>query len=159
MREQRESTGTGKVRPGTPRELGAVKRLLVANKLPVEGVPDSLQHFLIAFDGQKVVGAIGLELFGDYALLRSAVVDESARGTGLGAQLVEGALAKARVLRVRDVYLLTTTAEKYFPRFGFGAVPRENAPKEILASAEFNGACPATAVLMKLSGDTAAPRR
>jgi amino-acid N-acetyltransferase len=158
VREQREATGAGKIRPGSPREFGAVKRLLLANRLPVEGVPDSLQHFLVAFDGQKVVGAVGLEVFGDYALLRSAVVGESARGTGLGAQLVEGALAKARVLRLSGVYLLTTTAEKYFPRFGFSAVPRDTAPKEILASAEFNGACPATAVLMKLTAETA-PRR
>lgn len=158
MREQRESTGTGKIRPGSSREFGAVKRLLIANGLPVDGVPDSLQHFLIAFDGRKVIGAIGLELLGDYALLRSAVVEESSRGSGLGAQLVEGALAKARVLRLKGVYLLTTTAEKYFPRFGFSTVPRESAPKELLASAEFNGACPATAVLMKLNAE-AGPRR
>ena len=151
MREQREATGTGKIRPGSPREFGAVKRLLAANKLPVDGVPKSLQNFLVAFDGQKVIGAVGLEVFDDAALLRSAVVDESARGTGLGAQLVEGALAKARVLRVSDVYLLTTTAEKYFPRFGFEIVPRESAPAAMMSSAEFSGACPASAVLMKLT--------
>jgi amino-acid N-acetyltransferase len=151
VRDQSESTGSGKVRPGTAREFGAVKRLLVANNLPVEGVPPSLQHFLVAFDGQKVIGAIGLEILGHYALLRSAVVDEAARGIGLGAQLVEGALAKARVLRLKDVYLLTTTAEKYFPRFGFSAVARDAAPKELLESAEFHGACPETAVLMKLT--------
>jgi amino-acid N-acetyltransferase len=156
VREQRE-VGAGKVRPGSPREFGAVKRLLVANKLPVEGVPESLQNFLVAFDGQKVIGAIGLEVLGDVALLRSAVVDESARGSGVGAQLVDAALAKARVLRIRDVYLLTTTAEKYFPRFGFTTVPRDSAPEEMLSSAEFTGACPASATLMKL--DDTAPRR
>ena len=151
MREQRESTGEGKVRPGSPREFAAVKRLLLANSLPVDGVPESLQNYLVAFDGQKVIGAIGLEVFDDSALLRSAVVDDSARGTGLGAQLVEGALAKARVLRLRDVYLLTTTAEKYFPRFGFVPVPRETAPEDMRQSVEFTSACPASAVLMKLA--------
>lgn len=151
MREQRESTGEGKVRPGSSKEFAAVKRLLVANSLPVDGVPESLQNFLVAFDGQKVIGAVGLEVFENSALLRSAVVDESARGTGLGAQLVEGALAKARVLRLRDVFLLTTTAEKYFPRFGFAPVPRETAPDDMRQSAEFTGACPASAVLMKLA--------
>lgn len=151
MREQREPTGSGKVRPGSAREFAAVKRLLVANNLPVDGVPESLQNFFVAFDGQKVIGAIGLEIFGDSALLRSAVVNESARGAGLGAQLVEGALAKARVLRVDSVYLLTTTAEKYFPRFGFAPVPREEAPAPMMKSAEFSGACPESAVLMKLT--------
>lgn len=158
MREQREATGTGKVRPGTAREFGAVKRLLVASKLPLDGVPESLQNFLVAFDGQKVIGAIGLEIFGDSALLRSAVVDEPVRGGGLGAQLVEAALAKTRVLRVKDVFLLTTTAEKYFPRFGFVEVPRESAPSDMRESAEFTTACPASAVLMKLATDTGGKR-
>ena len=149
MREQREATGTGTIRPGRPSELGEVRRLLEASKLPVEGVPDSLENFLVALDGDRVIGAIGLEIFGGSALLRSAVVDETARGSGLGAQLVEGALAKARVLRLKDIYLLTTTAEKYFPRFGFKAVSRESAPVEMRKSVEFTTACPASAILMK----------
>ncbi len=140
-----------RLRPAVAADFLSVKRLLIANNLPVEGVPASLLNFLVAENGKNVVGAIGLEVFGDAALLRSAVVEETARGGGLGAQLVEAALSKARVLRVREVYLLTTTAEKYFPRFGFSVVPREAAPTEMLASAEFTGACPASAVMMKRS--------
>ncbi len=148
---------TATLRPGTPGDFSAVKKLLVANKLPVEGVPPSLLNFLVAEDGKKIVGAIGLEVFGNVALLRSAVVSESARGAEIGAKLVDGILSKSRVIGVTHVYLLTTTAEKYFPRFGFAAVPRETAPEAMLQSAEFTGACPATAVLMKW--DPRAPRR
>ncbi len=139
---------TVNLRPGTPGDFSAVKKLLAANKLPVEGVPPSLLNFLVAADGRKIVGAIGLEVFGKVALLRSAVVDESARGAETGAKLVDAILSKSRVIGVSDVYLLTTTAERYFPRFGFAAVPRGTAPTELLASAEFGGACPESATLM-----------
>lgn len=146
-----------RLRPAGAADFLSVKRLLIANNLPVEGVPASLLNFLVAEHGKKIVGAIGLEVFGKIALLRSAVVDESARGAEVGAKLVDGILSKTRVIGVKDVYLLTTTAEKYFPRFGFAAVPRDSAPEELSASAEFTGACPASAVLMKW--DQRVPRR
>lgn len=139
------------VRDATPPDFAAVERLLAANRLPTAGVPLSLRNFLVAEDGGAIIGAIGLELFGDTALLRSAVVEESARGTGIGSRLVEGALARAAELRVRELYLLTTSAEKYFPRFGFTLIPRDAAPAAMTSSAEFTGACPASAVLMKLA--------
>lgn len=139
------------IRPANADDFRDVTKLLAANGLPTAGVPVTLENFLVAERASELVGVIGLEVFSDTALLRSAVVDESARGSGLGGQLVEGALAKARVLRVRDVYLLTMTAEKYFPRFGFVKVPRETAPAEMQQSVEFTTACPASAVLMKLA--------
>ena len=139
------------IRPANADDFRDVTKLLAANGLPTAGVPVTLENFLVAKRANELVGVIGLEVFSDTALLRSAVVDESARGSGLGGQLVEGALAKARVLRVRDVYLLTMTAEKYFPRFGFVKVPRETAPAEMQQSVEFTTACPASAVLMKLA--------
>jgi len=138
------------LRPAAPKDFSAVTRLLDANGLPLKGIPSSLENFLVAERDDGIVGAVGLEIFGDVALLRSAVVTESERSEGTGARLVEGVLAKARVLRLSEVYLLTTTAEKYFPRFGFMAVPRETAPEAMISSAEFTGSCPASAVLMKL---------
>lgn len=49
-----------------------------------------------------------------------------------------------------EVYLLTTTAATYFPRLGFTEVPRASAPAALLASREFQDACPQTATLMHL---------
>ncbi len=43
----------------------------------------------------RVVGAAGLERYADGALLRSGVVDASARGQGVGQRLTEAALALA----------------------------------------------------------------
>jgi len=137
------------VRPATGRDYLAVIRLLEAASLPVAGVPAGLADFLVAEDAGRIVGAIGLERYGDSALLRSAVVEAAGRGAGLGSALVECVLDAARASGVQHVYLLTTTAERYFPRFGFTPVAREQVPESVRASVEFREACPASAVAMR----------
>jgi amino-acid N-acetyltransferase len=60
-------------------------------------------------------------------------------------------LGEARQAGIQDVYLLTTTAEHYFPRFGFSCVSREEVGAEVRASVEFQEACPSSAVVMRKS--------
>ena len=62
---------------------------------------------------------------------------------------MERVLDEGRAAGIRDVYLLTTTAEHYFPRLGFACVDRECVPAAVRTSAEFTGACPASAVVMR----------
>lgn len=85
---------------------------------------------------------------GGDALLRSVVVNPDIRGTGLGEQLTRQVLDEARTHGVRAVYLLTTTAESYFPRFGFERIEWERVPARVRESREFRGACPASAIAM-----------
>lgn len=54
------------------------------------------------------------------------------------------------------MYLLTTTAENYFPAFGFRPVDRSAVPTELMASPEFQGACPASAIVMRKELEAAA---
>jgi amino-acid N-acetyltransferase len=96
-----------------------------------------------------VVGAVGLEFYGPDALLRSAVVSRELRGSGLGGVLIARLLAQAEARGVRGVYLLTTTAERYFPRFGFERIDRAEIPEAVRQSDEFREACPASAVAMR----------
>lgn len=126
-----------------------VVRLLRAADLPTAGLEPALPDFLVAEDGGRLVGAIGLEVYGDAALLRSAVVEAGRRGSGVGRDLVVGLLEHAGRRGVSEVYLLTTTAERYFPRFGFTEVNREAVAPAVRASEEFRGACPDTAVAMR----------
>jgi amino-acid N-acetyltransferase len=137
------------VRPATGEDHVAVIGLLEAASLPVAGVPPLLEDFYVAERAGRIVGAIGVERYGRYGLLRSAVVDPSARGTGVGEALVERVLRHAREGDLRAVYLLTTTAEGYFPRFGFERIAREDVPGEVKVSVEFREACPASAVVMR----------
>jgi amino-acid N-acetyltransferase len=130
-------------------DLPEVLALLERSKLPTAGVADSFAHFLIAESKGKLVGAVGLELYGGSALLRSAAVEESWRGSGVGRVLVDRALDLARERGVDDIYLLTTTAEHYFPKFGFTCVSRDAVSEGVRASVEFQSACPASATVMR----------
>lgn len=139
-----------KIRSTTYQDLGAVEQLLSENELPVEGVRENFSNFLVAEEGRRIVGAIGLESFDSVALLRSAAVSEGMRGAGIGRQLVDRALENARRQGIEEVFLLTTTAEKYFPKFGFSETTRDLVPAALKASAEFRGACPDSAIVMRL---------
>lgn len=138
------------IRAAAERDLVEIERLLASNSLPVDGVEDALPGFMVAEESGRVIGAIGVEHCGAYGLLRSAIVDAGARNTGVGGQLVERAIDTARSNGIQRLYLLTTTAENYFPRFGFDVANREQAPASIRETTEFTTACPASATMMKL---------
>jgi amino-acid N-acetyltransferase len=137
-----------KIRAATSRDLNAVEDLLSASNLPLDGVKENFSSFVVADSQHGVVGAIGLEKFGSVALLRSAVVSPEYRGSGVGSKLVEKILERAEQDGIEALFLLTTTAENYFPRFGFRRTTRSAVPLAVKASAEFQGACPDSATVM-----------
>jgi amino-acid N-acetyltransferase len=103
----------------------------------------------VARRGSEVVGSAALEVYADGALLRSVAVDPSCRDTGLGHRLTACAIERAEQHALPAVYLLTTTADAYFPRFGFERIDRADVPASVQASVEFQGACPASATVMR----------
>jgi len=132
-------------------DRAAIERLLAESALPTAGVEAALAGFVVAEERGTIVGAAGLEPAAPYALLRSVVVAASWRGTGLGATLVRRLLADADSRDVPAVYLLTTTAERWFPRFGFAPVTRNRVPDSVRATGEYREGCPATAIVMRRS--------
>jgi amino-acid N-acetyltransferase len=148
-----------KIREATNADLGAVESLLSSNNLPLDGVKENFSSFVVAEDKGEIAGAIGLERFGSVALLRSAVVSPDYRGSGVGRRLVERLLESAETAGIEELFLLTTTAEEYFPRFGFARTTRSAVPAAVKASAEFQGACPDSAVVMTRRIAAAAPAR
>ena len=129
--------------------LTAAVALLRAAELPTEDLTDShLRHFFMASLPNEAVGLVGLELHGREALLRSLVVDPNLRTKGIGSQLVEHAEAYARARGVESIYLLTTTAEKFFAHLGYSRVERRDAPEGISTTREFSSICPANSVFM-----------
>jgi amino-acid N-acetyltransferase len=91
---------------------------------------------------------VGVELFGDVALLRSLAVRVDARSSGMGTALVRHVENHAVSQGVRTLYLLTTTAEGFFTRLGYASVAREAAPPAIRSTREFAGICPASSAFM-----------
>lgn len=138
-----------KIRQARKSDLPAVEQLLAASKLPLDGIRDHFTDFVVAEDRDGIEGVVGLEKYDSVALLRSAVVAPDHRGGGVGRQLVEQVIERAEEAGISELYLLTTTAENYFPRFGFTRTERSAVPEELKSSAEFRGACPDTAIVMK----------
>ena len=133
----------------------AVRKLLQAYELPVDGLDECWGSAFVAYIDSAMAGCAALELHGPDAVLRSVAVDSAHRGRGIGEALVRRALDTAQSNDVRDVYLLTETASDFFPRFGFRETPREQAPPAILESIEYSSLCPASATSMvrRVDGD------
>jgi N-acetylglutamate synthase-like GNAT family acetyltransferase len=137
------------IEPAAASDLDAIKALLHMARLPTDDLTEALlANFLVAREADAIVGVVGIEHHGAMALLRSLVVQESSRREGLGARLLDAAESLARSSSVRSLYLLTTTADKFFAARGYRRLARDEAPAEISATTQFSALCPATAVLM-----------
>lgn len=123
--------------------------LLRAEKLPVDDLPIDMSAFLVARSVSGIAGAIGMELYGQYALLRSMVVSPKERNKGIAGQLVRALESSAAGKHVNTIYLLTETADKYFARKGYTLVQRDEVPEALKASSEFSHVCPSTAIVMR----------
>lgn len=136
------------MRPATAADRDAIERLLVESDLTTHALPDWIDRFWVAEQDGRIAGVAGIELYADGCLLRSVAVRPELRGTGLGRALVERALDSARESGARQAYLLTLTAERWFPRLGFREIAREQVPASVRESGEFTEACPASAIVM-----------
>jgi amino-acid N-acetyltransferase len=128
----------------------AVKALLLEAQLPVSDLTAAhLEHFIGCGSDQALAGVVGVELYPPQALLRSLAVAPGERGRGIGGELVSEAERHARAHGAHEIYLLTTTAERFFRHAGYEPVPRSAAPAAIRETAEFAAICPASAALMR----------
>jgi len=137
-----------RIEPATRGDAGALLALMERAHLPTDGLSNHLDAALVARDGDRIVGSAAIEIYADGGLLRSVAVDADRRGTGLGARLTAAAIDEARRRKLAALYLLTTTAERFFPRFGFEPISRDQVPASVQDSIEFRGACPASAIVM-----------
>lgn len=137
------------IMPFVPRDEVPLATLLQMADLSTEDItPDMLEHFLVAHAGHVLAGTVGLELLGEVALLRSVAVDEAHRGLGLGKRLVEAMEEHARDEGVRELYLLTTTAEDFFATLGYRKLAREEAPGAVAGTEQFSSLCPSSSSFM-----------
>ncbi len=127
----------------------SVVALLEAEGLPASDLTEThLEHFFFTGSDGAPSALVGLEIYGEAALLRSLVVSAAARTQGLGTALVQHAEEYAAARRVRSLYLLTTTAEAYFEHRGYRRVDRSEAPPSIQSTREFASLCPASSAFM-----------
>ena len=137
------------IEPANATDLDHVLSLLKENGLPLDGLVDHLATTLVARQSGRVVGSAALEEYSEGALLRSVAVAPDVQGQGIGRMLSEAAIDRARQLNAPAVFLLTTTAERYFPKLGVEQIDRAAVPESLKASVEFKSACPSSAVAMR----------
>ena len=132
-----------------PDEKEIVVALLEQGDLLIEDLPEGLPDFVLAKDEETPVGVAGLESFGTVGLLRSVAVDPAHQGKGIAAQLIDRLLATADATHLHELFLITTTADGYFTRYGFVPVSRDTVPEAIRQTQQFSDLCSSLAIVMK----------
>lgn len=139
-----------RITAATEADVPLIKSLLEEANLPLAGVDDHWKTFVVARDGAKVVGCGGSEAYQVVALIRSVAVAAEYQKSGIGRRIVRQLLDRLASRGLREFYLLTTTAEEYFKKRGFKTIDRDEVHPQLLASREFQDACPASAICMRL---------
>ena len=147
--------GDLRIRWATAEDEKQIKDLLAGADLPFDDIHTHLHNFLVARQDDVIVGTVGIEIYGEIGLLRSLVVASSSQGNGIGRLLYDRIMAYARMRGVGVLYLLTTTANKFFGKLGFTVVDRNMLPEAIQKTNEFLNLCPTSAVCMtkKIDGE------
>jgi len=131
-------------------DLPALDTLLTAAELSPEGLETRLADFVLAIQGNEVVGMAGLERYGPHGLLRSVAVRADHQGRGIGQALTRLMVERATASRLETLTLLTTTAADFFLKLDFHPVTRDVLPAALRASPQLQGGCPASATVMHL---------
>jgi amino-acid N-acetyltransferase len=129
-------------------DLEAVRALLERNCLPTSDLVSGRPEFVVIWEGDELVAAGALQRFGSAALLRSVVVTEKRRRSGLGRSIVGELERRARLAGIKELILLTQTASAFFAARGYRVIERRTAPPEVQGSEEFRSLCPSSAVCM-----------
>lgn len=132
-------------------DLNEIRELLSALDLPHGDLtPSHMKSFWVCRNANgKVVGAVGLEVYEQTALLRSLAVSPAFRNNGIGSRLANRTERHAHQAGVETLYLLTVTASNYFERRGYETIDRDELPKAIQQTEEAAQLCPSNAICMR----------
>jgi amino-acid N-acetyltransferase len=137
------------MRESTAEDLPAIRSLLTEAGLPTTDVNSSPGLRLwVAEDGSALVGVIGLEQYLSAGLLRSLVVSPHHRKRGLARRLVDTVEGHAKAADLKQLALLTETADRFFEALGYRLIDRQSVPEDVRQSAEFRTLCPLSARCM-----------
>ncbi len=137
------------VRKAKKQDYDILADVLHKTQLPIDGVADHIENFLIAESKGNIAGMIGLEIYPPHALVRSAAVLPEYRNHGIGTILFHSLLKMASEQQLTELYLFTNTAESFFQRKGFSRVKRSSVEGNITSSVEFKIHACESAVLMR----------
>ncbi|WP_249684762.1 arsenic resistance N-acetyltransferase ArsN2 [Flavobacterium sp. CYK-55] len=125
-----------------------IKCLLAEHNLPIEDVDAGKIKLFVVTHKQRIIGVVGVEEYQNIALLRSLAVDSKFRNHDLGKKLVNSIILYCKSNQIEALFLLTTTAERFFEKLGFEIIERAYVPQKIMQTKEFETLCPNTAIAM-----------
>jgi amino-acid N-acetyltransferase len=131
-------------------QFEAFRTLLRASNLPADDLNYKKDLLLGYYESNILVGTGALEVYGDYALLRSLSVKLGIRGRNVGTTIAEYLIDEAKERKLKGIYLLTETARGFFVKRGFNDVTRAEVPEVLKASSEFSQVHPTSAAVMYL---------
>ena len=138
------------IKQATGSDTDQIKQVLKSTNLPFIDIGTHLENFFVLKNHEEIIGTVGLEVYGEVALLRSLAVITEYQGKRLGQKLYQNIILKAQYLNIEKIYLLTETAENFFTRQGFQKIARYDVPASIQRTNEFRILCPNTAICMML---------
>jgi len=136
------------IRLATARDTAPIEALLQSVGLPTADLASAKPLFVIASEGDLLIGVAAIERFGESALVRSVAVVSAHRSRGVGHALVEQVERQARKEGAKQLILLTERAKTFFLREGYRVIERAKAPAAVQASEEFRSLCPQSAICM-----------
>ncbi len=117
------------IRPAHTRDIKGIRQLIDSYSpqgrlLTKETVTlyESVQEFTVAIEGNEVVGCGALHvLWEDLAEVRTVAVIEKLRGQGVGHQILESIILRAKEIGIKRLFCLTFETE-FFGRHGFQVI-------------------------------------
>lgn len=110
-------------RRGRLDDIPRLVELMINADLPPLFIEEFIGGFCVVEQAGAVIGCGGLELYDDCGVIRSIVVDDTARGIGLGARMAQLLVEDARASGGNDVYLFTADAHPFWLHLGFIDMP------------------------------------
>ncbi|MCG5077998.1 GNAT family N-acetyltransferase [Paraburkholderia tagetis] len=134
-------------RYATTNDVPEVEDLLRTCQLPVEGVREHINRYLVSRDSGGIIGCAGLEQYGKVGLLRCLAVARRARFAGLGDFILSLLVADARERGIESLVVHSTGAERYFEQIGFTAAETSELPDDLRRSLERTSPCAALDIM------------
>ncbi|SRR5579884_86605 len=100
-------------------DLPALERLLREAGLANTGLPEALDDYLVAREGERLVGAVGVAYHAPVAVLHALAVTPPARGRGIGRALMDAMRADAARVGARYLLVPAGASDRYFERLGY----------------------------------------
>ncbi len=126
--------------PAHRSHLASIVALLKELSLDTQDLDEEKMSEFLALENENgVMGCVGLEVFGDDAVLRSLAVAPAGRGIGYGWMLADTVINLARFRGVKRLYLVTAEASDFFAaKHGFRIVDLSTAPTAVTNSSTFS---------------------